>query len=72
MVTGVVPSGAPKSNRMAVWVKDKEMSFFIDDIHQFTLSDPMLVSGLIGVFARSAGDNAVTVNFSDLVVYDVR
>lgn len=70
--TGVVPSGAPKSNRMAVWVKEKEMRFYIDDIPQFTLSDPMLSSGLIGVFARSAGDNALTVNFSDLIVYEVR
>jgi hypothetical protein len=72
MATGVVPPGAPKSTRMAVWVNESEMSFFVDDIHQFTLSDPMLSSGLIGVFARSAGDNAVTVNFSDLVVYEVR
>jgi hypothetical protein len=72
MMTGVIPPGAPKSTRMAVWVKENEMRFFVDNIHQFTLSDPMLLSGLIGVFARSAGDNAVTVNFSDLVVYEVR
>lgn len=70
--TGVVPSGAPKSTRMAVWVKENEMRFFVDNSLQFTLSDPMLSSGLIGVFARSAGDNAVTVNFSDLIVHEVR
>jgi len=72
MATGVVPPGAPKLNRLAVWVTGNEMRFFIDDNHQFTLSDPMLSSGLLGLFARSVGDNAVTVNFSDLVVHEVR
>ena len=72
MATGVVPPGAPKMNRLAVWVNGNEMRFFIDDNHQFTLSDPMLSSGLLGLFARSVGDNAVTVNFSDLVVHEVR
>ena len=72
MVTGIVPPGAPKLNRLAVWVNGNEMRFFVDDIQQFTLSDPMLSSGLLGLFARSAGDNAVTVNFSDLIVYEVR
>jgi hypothetical protein len=72
MATGFVPPGAPKLTRLAVWVKGNEMRFFVDDNHQFTLSDPMLSSGLLGLFARSAGDNAVTVNFSDLVVYEVR
>ena len=70
--TGIVPSGAPKSNRMAVWVNDKEMRFYIDEILQFSLSDPMLSSGLIGLFARSADNNALTVNFSDLIVSEVR
>ncbi|MCK4724743.1 MAG: hypothetical protein KAT29_03030 [Anaerolineales bacterium] len=72
MATGVVPPGAPKLTRLAVWVNGNEMMFFVDDNHQFTLSDPMLSSGLLGLFARSAGDNAVTVNFSDLVVHEVR
>jgi hypothetical protein len=72
MSTGIIPSGAPKSNRMGVWIKEKEMRFFIDDILIFSLSDPMLSSGLIGFFARSAGNNALTVNFSDLIVHEVR
>jgi len=69
--TGVVPAGAPKSTRMAVWVNGDEMRFFVDDIHQFTLHDPRLSSGLVGVFARSTGENALTVNFSDLMVHEV-
>lgn len=72
MATGVVPPGAPKLTWLAVWVNGNEMRFFVDDNHQFTLSDPMLSSGLLGLFARSAGDNAVTVNFSDLIVYEVK
>jgi hypothetical protein len=72
IATGIVPPGAPKLTRLGVWVNRDEMRFFVDENHQFTLSDPMLSSGLFGLFARSVGDNAVTVNFSDLIVYEVR
>jgi hypothetical protein len=48
-----------------------EMRFFVNGQYQFTIRDPLLVSGGVGVFARSTNNQAVTVNFSDLVVYDV-
>ncbi|MEN4099067.1 MAG: hypothetical protein ROW52_04035, partial [Anaerolineaceae bacterium] len=38
------------------------------DIEQFTISDPVHSSGTLGLFARSTGDTALTVSFSDLVV----
>jgi hypothetical protein len=47
------------------------MKFFINDQYQFTVNDPSLQIGSIGVFARSQGENAVTVNFSELVVRQV-
>jgi hypothetical protein len=68
-MSGAVPSGAPSSSRLAVWAVGREMRFFINGEYQFTASDPMLPSGKIGVFARSGGDKAVTINFSDLIVY---
>jgi len=71
MFSGVIPPGAPNIARLGVWVRSKEMRFFINDQFQFTVSDPLLPSGSIGVFARSAGDYAVTVNFSDLVVREI-
>lgn len=63
-----VPVGSPSSSRLAVWAVGNEMRFFINDEYQFTVHDPLLPSGTLGVFARSAGDNALTVNYSDLVV----
>jgi hypothetical protein len=66
-----VPTAAPSSSRIGVWALGSEMRFFINDEFQFSVSDRILAGGLIGVFARSAGETAVTVSFSDLVVYQV-
>jgi len=71
METTSVPSAAPSSSRLGVWAVGKEMRFFVNDQHQFTISDSTLPSGAMGVFIRSGGDNAVTVNFSDLVVLKI-
>jgi hypothetical protein len=70
-LSGAVPPGAPSISRLAVWVKGKEMRFFVNEEYQFTVSDPMLPEGTIGVFARSAGDNAVTINYSELVIRSI-
>jgi hypothetical protein len=71
LVSASVPRGAPSSSRLGVWAVGKELRFFINDEFQFAVSDPYHSSGLLGVFARSAGDNAVTVSFSDLKVYQI-
>jgi hypothetical protein len=71
LLSGAVPPGAPSSSRLGVWAVGDEMRFFVNDEYQFTVTDPLLPSGLLGVFARSASDMAVTVNFSNLVVYTV-
>jgi hypothetical protein len=68
MESGVIPVGAPSISRLAAWVQGSEMRFFVNDFFLFSVKDPMLPTGLIGVFARSGEDTAVTVNFSDLVV----
>lgn len=71
MPSGAVPPGAPSSSRLGVWAVGDEMRFFVNDEYQFTAHDPLLISGSFGVFARSTTDQAVTVNFSDLIVRDV-
>jgi len=71
MFTSAVPSAPSSTVRLAVWAVGREMRFFINDQFQFEISDPMIPSGGIGVFARAAGDTAVTVNFLDLVVYAI-
>jgi len=48
------------------------MRFFINDEFQFSINDRMLTQGMIGVFVRSGGENAVTVSYSDLEVYQIQ
>jgi hypothetical protein len=69
--SGTAPPGAPSSSVLGVWAVGNEMRFFVSGEYQFSVTDPVLPSGRLGVFARSAGDTAVTVNFSSLVVYQV-
>jgi hypothetical protein len=67
-----VPQVAPSTSRIAVWARGPEMRFFINDNLLFHATDRQLTSGLIGLFARSAGDSAVTISFSDLVIFQVK
>jgi len=69
--SGAVPPGAPSSSRIGVYAVGKDMSFYVNGQYQFSIEDPQLSSGNIGVFARSTNNKAVTVNFSQLVVYEV-
>jgi hypothetical protein len=71
MLSGAVPPGAPSSSRLGVSAEGDEMSFFVNGQYQFSIHDPLLASGGVGVFARSTNNSAVTVNFSDLIVYEI-
>jgi hypothetical protein len=71
LVSASVPRGSPSSSRLGIWAMGKELRFFINDEFQFAVSDSYHPSGLIGVFVRSAGENAVTVSFSDLIVSQI-
>jgi hypothetical protein len=61
-----VPPGSPLIIRVGVWAFGNEKNVFINDHYQFTVTDPVWEEGFIGLFARSAGDTALTVTFSDL------
>ena len=69
--SGAVPRGAPSSSRLAVLADGRDLQFYVNDEYQFSVRDPSLTAGNLGVFARAEGDGAVTVNFSDLKVYQV-
>lgn len=71
LASASVPRGAPSSSRLGVWAVDRDLRFFINDEFQFAVSDSYHGSGILGVFARSAGENAVTVSFSNLKVYQI-
>lgn len=67
-----VPRVAPSSSRIGIRAVGSEMQFYINDELQFGVKDRILSSGFIGVFARSAGENALTISFSDLVIYQAQ
>ena len=67
--SGAIPPGAPSVTRLAVLARGKEINYYANGEYLFTTRDPYLLQGSLGVFARSAGDNAVTVSFSDLKIY---
>lgn len=69
--SGAVPPGGPSVSRLAVWAVGKEMRFYANGEYLFSVRDPSLPSGGLGVFVRAAGEDSVTVNFSDLSVYEV-
>jgi hypothetical protein len=71
VLSGSVPPGAPSTALIGVWAYGDEMRFFVNNEYQFTVRDPSLGSGGFGVFARAAGDMAVTVNFSDMNIYEI-
>ncbi len=71
MLSGAVPPGAPSSSRIGIAAVGSKMDFFVNGQYQFSIKDPLISSGAVGLFARSANKMAVTVNFSDLVVYQV-
>jgi hypothetical protein len=67
-----IPTAAPSSSRIGIWVVGSEMRFFVNNEFQFSVVDRSLPRGMLGVFTRSAGETAVTVSFSDLVVYQIQ
>jgi hypothetical protein len=63
--------GEPGAYRLGVWAKGKELRFYINNTFQFGRQDAALAEGSLGLFARAMGDNAVTVTFSNLIVYSI-
>lgn len=70
-LSGAAPAAAPSSVRLAVWAQGREVRFYINEEWQFTVNEPQLLVGGLGVYARAAGDQEVTVTFSQLLVYQV-
>lgn len=71
ITSGAVPPGAPSISQLGVWALGEEMRFFVNDEYQFTVHDPLLKNGYFGVFARSASELVVSVNFSNLIVREI-
>ena len=62
---------APATNRLALWVYNGTLQFFINDAFQFEAGIAQDQSGDLGVFARTISGSTMTVRFSDLKIYRV-
>lgn len=63
--------GAPGEVRIGIWAVGGEMRLFLNERYQFSVFERTFPSGAFGVFVRSAGENPVSITFSDLKVYEV-
>jgi hypothetical protein len=61
----------PGEVRIGMWAAGDEMRLFLNGRYQFSLIDRNFPSGSFGVFVRSAGEELVSVTFSDFKVYEV-
>jgi hypothetical protein len=63
--------GAPLSLRLGLWLFRDEMRFFVNGTYLFSVHDSLLTGSHIGVFAKSTGQNALSVSFSNLVLRSI-
>lgn len=66
-----IPAGAPSNVRLGINAKGQVLEFFVNGELLFTVRDSLFYSGGIGLFAHAGGADAVTVNFTDLVIYSI-
>jgi hypothetical protein len=66
---GAVTSGAPSISKIAVWAQDNLIDFYVNDQYLFTMKDTAFPGGSIGFFVRTRGEDPISVNFSQLELY---
>jgi hypothetical protein len=69
--SGEVPHGGMVPLRLGVWALGSELRIFVNQVYQFSASDPVWKEGQIGAYARAELDGPLTVNFSRLEVYAI-
>jgi len=70
--SGDAPLGSPGIVRLGVWAQGRVLRFFLNSRYQFEVQDATLTNGLIGFFARPAGDTPLTVRFANLAIYSLQ
>jgi hypothetical protein len=71
ILSGQIPPGAPMMVRLGIWADGDQIRIFANDIFQFGTTDETFSSGGIAIYARSSSNNALTVNYRDLVIRNV-
>lgn len=74
-ISETVPSGdaprPPGEVRIGIWAVGSEMRLFLNGRFQFSVAEPTFPIGAFGVYARSVGEEPVSVTFSEFEVYEV-
>jgi len=66
---GAVRPGSPSTLHLSIWAMGKEMRFYANGELLFKISDPSLPAGGLGLYARTASHDSMSVNFSELRIY---
>jgi hypothetical protein len=66
-----VPAGAPSISKMAVLAEADQLHLFINGDYQTSIAEQQLKVGSFGIYARTFGDTAMTVSFSQLIVREI-
>ena len=69
--SGSIPVGAPSISNLGIIALQGEIRVFINGDPQFTVIDRDLKVGSFGVYARSMGETALTISFSNLIVREL-
>jgi hypothetical protein len=65
------PVGFPSESVLGVWALGGELRLFLNGSYLFTINDPVISKGAIGVYVRTISENPISVNFSRLEVYEI-
>lgn len=68
---GIIPTIAPSTTKLGVWANGQELRFFVDGQYLFSVRDTILYQGTIGLYVRSGDGSPVSINFSQLDVYEI-
>ena len=63
--------GSPATHKIGILAEGGEVSIYVNDRYQFGVRTQPDYTGGLGVQARAGGETALTIAFSDLVIYDI-
>lgn len=69
--TNQVQQGLNNSVKIGMWVNGNDLRIYLNDQLQMEVANNTFYSGGIGFFAKASGDSPVSVNFSNIKVYQV-
>lgn len=66
-----IPVGFPGQAVLAVWALGDELRFFVNDRYLYTIPDPVIGEGALGVYVRTTGADPISVTFRQLEVSEI-